>query len=309
MHRFRRWLVAPALGLALVASACGGSSGSSATGGSTPGTVALPDCPVHALDNATSPVTVTLWYQLSGKAATTLKTMVDQFNASQNKVKVDAELQGASYDELLNKYEQAIPTRQLPNIIVAEDTATQFLMDSNTILPAQACFNADGISTDQFVPAAVHHYSRGGALYPGTVSLSDILTYYNKNHFRRAGLDPNTPPATLDQVRADAEKIRAAGVTDTPVVLLLDSWFIETQLTGSDQPVVNNDNGFGPGKTTEATFDTPETKAIFDWVKQMKDDGLLIPVQATDGQRRPLRGHGARRRRRSPSRPPPRPPR
>jgi sn-glycerol 3-phosphate transport system substrate-binding protein len=279
MHRSRRWLVAPALTLALVAAACsGGSSGSKGTDAA-----ALPPCPVKALDSATGTTDVVLWYQLSGKAATTLEKMVDEYNASQTKVKVRAELQGTSYEELLRKYEQAIPTNALPNIIVAEDTATQFLIDSKTVIPAQSCFDADGLSTSVFNQAAVNHFTTQGAFWPGTVSVSDLLTYYNKNHFRRAGLDPDVAPKTLADVRAMAEKIKAAGVTSTPVVLRMDSWLVETQLTGSKQTLVNNDNGYGSGQTTEATFDTDQTKQIFDWIAGMEKDGLLIPTQATDG--------------------------
>jgi sn-glycerol 3-phosphate transport system substrate-binding protein len=281
MHRSRRWLAVPTLAVALLAAACGGGSSGTSGGGDDGGE--LPPCPVGALDDATGTTNITIWYQISGKADQTLQKMVQQYNASQSKVKVSAELQGASYDELLRKYEQAIPSGSLPNILIAEDTATQFLVDSGTVLPAQSCFDADGMSTDGFVPAAVNHYTVDGALWPGSVSLSDILTYYNKNHLRRAGLDPDTAPATLDDVRRMAEQIKAAGVTETPVVMKMDSWFVETQLTGSGQTVVNNDNGYGGGETTEATFDTPETQAVFDWISKMQADGLLTAVPATDG--------------------------
>ena len=231
----------------------------------------------------TDPTEVVLWYQLNGKAADTLEAMVAEYNASQPKVRVRAELQGSSYDELLRKYVQAIESGDLPNLIVAEDTATRFLIDSGTVLPAQSCFDADGLTTDGFVPAAVNHYTVDDQLWPGTVSVSDLLTYYNANHLRRAGLDPAAPPRTLDDVRRMAEAIKAAGITDTPVVLLMDSWLVETQLTGSKQPLVNNENGFGEGETTEAAFDTDPTRAVFDWIQAMTRDGLLLPIPATAG--------------------------
>ena len=132
MTRSRRWLAAPALALsfALVGAACSG--GSSGGGGDQAGSDS-PPCPTTALDDATGTTDVVIWYQISGKAADTLEKMVQEYNASQSKVRVRAELQGASYEELLRKYEQAIPTNALPNIIVAEDTATQFLIDSGTV--------------------------------------------------------------------------------------------------------------------------------------------------------------------------------
>ncbi len=288
-RRRLRLLAAPALALTLLAAAC---SGDDDDGASTSGTgegngeaaIELPDCPVDALESTTEPVDVLVWYALSAKTEATLLAQIDTYNASQDKVVVRAESQGASYEELLRKYEASIESGDLPDLAVMEDTTMQFMADSGTVLPAQACYDADGLSTDQFVQTAVDYYSIGGALYPASANLSDILTYYNKNHFRKAGLDPDKPPATLDEVRQYAEQIKAAGVVDTPVVLKLDSWFIETQLTGSDQPVVDNDNGRGGGQTTAAVFDDPATLELLQWLKDMNDAGLLEPVTATDGQ-------------------------
>ena len=277
-------LAVPLLVLALLATACGSDSSSDSGGGDgEQATADLPPCPVDALDSATEPVEVVLWYQLLGNAADTLEAMAADYNASQDKVRVRPELQGASYDELLRKYEQGIPSGELPQLVVAEDTATKFLIDSGTVIPAQSCFDADGLDTSGFVAATANHYTVDGALWPATASTSDILTYYNKNHFTRAGLDPEDPPGTLEEVRQVAQSIKDAGVVDTPVVLKLDSWFIETQLTGSGQPLVNNDNGYGPDETTEATYDTPDTEAILDWISSMTADELLLAVPNTDG--------------------------
>ncbi|WP_208028387.1 extracellular solute-binding protein [Rhabdothermincola sediminis] len=271
----------------LVLGACssnGGSGGSPAS----PGAQArgeLPDCPVGALDGATQPVEVVLWYALSAKTEATLQAQVQAYNGSQSRVRVRAENQGPSYEELLRKFEATLPTpRDLPDIIVSEETTTRFMIDSGTVLPAQSCLDAEGLSTDPFVKPAVDYFSVDGILYPASASLSDILTYYNKNHFRRAGLDPDKPPATLAEVREYAEKIKAAGVVDRPVVLKLDSWFLETQLTGSGVPLVNNDNGRGGGETTEAAFAGPEALAVLQWVKDLNDAGLLQGVTATPGQ-------------------------
>lgn len=201
----------------LVLGACssnGGSGGSPAS----PGAQArgeLPDCPVGALDGATQPVEVVLWYALSAKTEATLQAQVQAYNGSQSRVRVRAENQGPSYEELLRKFEATLPTpRDLPDIIVSEETTTRFMIDSGTVLPAQSCLDAEGLSTDPFVKPAVDYFSVDGILYPASASLSDILTYYNKNHFRRAGLDPDKPPATLAEVREYAEKIKAAGVVD-----------------------------------------------------------------------------------------------
>lgn len=288
-----------AVAAVVLAAGCGGTSNSTAGGnnnsngggstpgaGSAPGPTAppLPTCPVDAIKSVSAPVDVLVWYELSGVTETTLKSQVDKYNASQTKVKVKLEKQGADYDELLRAYERAMQAKTLPDLVILEDTTTQFMIDSDTVLPAQSCLDAEKMSKDGYLQTAVTHYSVGGALYPASASVSDILTYYNKNHFRRAGLDPEKPPTTLAEVRQMAEKIKAAGITDKPVVLKLDSWFIETALTGDKQPLVDNENGHGAGQTTKAVFDTPATQKLVAWVNDMNKDGLLNAVPATSGQ-------------------------
>lgn len=50
-----------------------------------------------------------------------------------------------------------------------------------------------------------------GRLY-GTGFTPDVsILLYNKGLFKKAGLDPNKPPTTLEEIHADAKKIRALG--------------------------------------------------------------------------------------------------
>ena len=277
-------------GATTTGSGAGGTPSGSGPGGTGPdGTAAgapapdLPACPVDALAAANGPVEIVLWHSLSAKPAEAINAAAERYNASQTKVHLRVEKQGVAYAELLRKYESAMQSRSLPDLVITEDTATRFMIDSDTVLPAESCLRATGRSKGDYVPTAVDHFSLDGVLYPASANLSDILTYYNKNHFRRAGLDPDKPPTTLAEVRADAEKIKAAGVADKPLVLKLDSWFIETQLTGDRQPIVDNDNGRGPGATSAATFDTARTVELFTWIKQMHRDGLLEAVPFAEG--------------------------
>jgi sn-glycerol 3-phosphate transport system substrate-binding protein len=279
VRRSARW-IGPALVGALLLAGCGGSGGDQATPGPDPNEA----CPVNAINEATGPVDVLMWYQLNGKPKEVLEAQVKKYNSSQSKVRVRVEAQGSDYDELFDAYKRGIPTKTLPDIMMSDETATRFLVDSGTVIPAQRCFEADKLSTDAFNQAAINYYKVDGVLYAATASLSDLVTYYNKTHFSKAGLDPDKAPATLREVREYAEKIKKAGVADKPVTMKLAPWFIETQLTGAHQAVVDNDNGHGGGKTNKALFDTDTTAEIYKWVKDMVADGLLNAKADTPGQ-------------------------
>ncbi len=292
----RALLVAILAVFALLAVSCGG--GGSGSGRGAGGRVAgregsaasLPPCPLDALDEAVAakggqPVEVVIWHFLQAKTRESLENLVNRYNASQTRVRVRAENQGSSNDELWDKYRSGIRTKDLPAIAILDDTVTRQIVDSGTVLPAQSCIDADGHDMADFLPTAKAYYTIEDVLYPVSLNLSGALLYYNKNHFRRAGIDAETAPTTLDEVRRYAEKIKAAGVVDKPLVLQLSPALLEMFLTGSHVPMVDNDNGRGDGETTRAVFaDNPKTVELFEWIREMIDAGLLDALPQTSGQ-------------------------
>jgi len=271
-----------AVAVVLIAAGCGGSSSSSNSAGSGTGT-----CPVNAFEHAAEKTKVVVWSSYVGKVEETLEKLAQDYNASQSKVEVDVEVQGASYSELLSKFQQALSTNDLPAITIGEDVDTQYMVDSGKVLAAQDCIRADkdprAKNTDILAPIKAA-YTVGGRQYPASMNVSTIVLYYNRDHFRRAGLDPDKPPATLAEVMADAKKIKAAGITKEPFVMKQDPWFIEQWITGAGQTLVNHDNGRKGGHATEATLDTPKVRQIFDWLASMKSQDLINAVPGTDGQ-------------------------
>ena len=288
-HPQRRLLLPVIVVLALLLAACGGDSGETADD-SSGGTDAAGDpaaelCPVDALEDAGGPVDVTLWHTYIGRTSETLNEIADAYNASQDRVRVQVENQGTGYEELLRKYRQGIPSGELPAIGVMEDTNTQFLADSGTIIPAAACAEADGYTGyDDFAEGVLDFYSIDGVLQPASFNVSTVLLYYNRDHFEQAGLDPDSPPETVDELIEHARQIKAAGVVETPVVLNMQPWFVEFWLTGAGESLVDNDNGRGDGETTQGAFDNAATGRLFDAFTTMQDEGLLNPVPGTEGQ-------------------------
>ncbi len=245
----------------------------------------LPPCPLEALDEASGPVEVVVWHSQTAEPGDTLVALTERYNAAQDRVEVRLESQGASYTELKRKFQAALPSGDLPALIVFDDTSTQEMVDSGVVLPGQSCFEAAGVSLDEFAPVATSYYRVDGTFWPVTANLGGVLLYYNRDHFKLAGLDPDDPPTTLAEMRAAAEAIKAAGVADTPVVHELSSWKTEFWLTGAGAPIVDNDNGRGAGTTSAGQLsDNPRALELFTWFDDMVADGLLAAVPAADGQ-------------------------
>jgi sn-glycerol 3-phosphate transport system substrate-binding protein len=262
----------------LVASACGGGGDGGPRGVES-------KCPVGALDAAASRVDVVVWHSQTARPLQVMQELVAEYNRSHSKVRVRLESQGASYEELQRKFNASVASRQLPAIIMVDDTFTRSMADSGVVRPAQSCFEASGESLDQLVDTARSYYTIDGALWPASAGIGNALLYYNRNHFRRAGIDPNTVPRSLDEVRDYAERLKRAGVTSTPLVHEFAPWKMEFWLTGAGASVVDNQNGRGDQQTKRATLvrNRPALD-LLQWFAGMKADGLLRAIPGTPGQ-------------------------
>ncbi len=214
-----------------------------------------------------------------------MQALVDRYNRSQQKVRVRLESQGTNYEEIQKSFNNGVRSKQLPAVLVVDDTFTQSMADSGAILPAQSCIKADSYDTSDLVKVALDYYTIDRVLWPASANIGNVLLYYNRNHFRRAGLDPDKPPATLAEVCEVAQKIKAAGVTERPFVHELSSWKTEFLLTGDHSPVVDNDNGRGPGTTGKATLaGNQQASELFGWFEKMSADGLMNAIPYAPGQ-------------------------
>lgn len=107
----------------------------------------------------------------------------------------------------------------------------------------------------------------GGKVYGVPRQNYSMGLLINRKLFQQAGLNPDTPPATWDEVRADAKKIAGLG---KGVVGYADysagnqgGWHFTTELYGQGGDVVTPD-----GK--KAAFNSPQGKAVLSNLQQMR---------------------------------------
>jgi len=264
MRRTTRFIAATAV-LALGLAACGGGSSSGGGGGGGSAT-----CPTKALDSATGPVKITFWHEMTRANEEALVRLTKQFNDSQSKIQVTLVNQ-TGYKEALQKFRAGLSSGDLPNVVQIEDTATQQMIDTQAVLPAQACIDATKYDTSDYVKRVLDYYTVDGTQYPMPFNVSNPVFYYNKVAFTKAGLDPEKPPTTWDEIATDAAKIKAAGYK-YGFYYKRDAWVLEQFLALNGEPYVNNGNG-REQRATEATFDTPTAQTLFKQLDELVASG------------------------------------
>ncbi len=291
----RRALLGISLAGALALSACGGGDGGSSivgggattpTGDSGPQTTlaadlsSLPPCDVAALDSATGTVNITFWHGMNGDLEDALKTLTDEYNSSQTKVNVSLENQGG-YEQTLDKYLQSSQSSR-PDVVQAPEYAVQVLRDTDSNVPLEACLRAAEFDTSDFLPKAIDQYVTEGVQWSMPFNVSNPVLYYNKKMFEAAGLDPNTPPTNMAQVREYSQKIVDSGVASFGLSIDTGAdsgggWFLEQWFAKLGEFFSDNDNGRS-APSTKVFFDGQTGVDLLTDLQSLVNDGLAFNV-------------------------------
>ena len=230
-------------------------------------------------------VEVRLWHSMSGVTGDALKKIVDGFNASQSEYTVVPIFQGG-YADSLKKLVSSLDTSSMPALIQLDDIELRFMVDSHAIVPAQDFVDADArtpgshpANLADFEPRALDYYTLNGKLQAMPFNLSGPVLYYDRDVFAQAGIDH--PPATLDEVRADAQRLLLhnpdGSLKRNGIALSINGWWLEQMMAKQGALFANNGNG-RQGLATKVLIDSPAGIAVLSWWQQMVRSGLATNV-------------------------------
>ncbi len=221
----------------------------------------LPPCDTAALDEAASagPVEILFWHGMSNELGRELERIVGQFNATQDRVAVRLEFQGG-YEQTIDKYLQS-DTANRPDLVQMPEYTVQLMVDTQSNVPVQACMEDAGYDASGILPAALNAYATESIQWAMPFNVSNPVLYYNKKVFRDAGLDPEAPPLTLQQLSEYGRAIQSTGAASYGVAF--DSapdggggWFLEQWLAKEGEYYSDNANGRS-APSTRVLFDGP----------------------------------------------------
>ncbi len=246
----------------------------------------LPACDTSALDSVTSPVNITFWGGMGTDPYTTeLQKLTDDYNAGQDKVKVNLIGQD-SYENVITKYLDSDQGSR-PEVAQMPEYMVQNVVDLGSSVPVEQCIKSSGFDTSSFIPGALQAYSTGGVQWSMPFNISDPVLFYNKKVFIAAGLDPDKPPTTLDELREYSQQIVDSGAAKYGIALDsgFDSgggWFLEQWFAKLGQYYADNDNGRS-AKATKVLYDNAEGVDLLTQLQSMINDGLAVSVGDNPG--------------------------
>ncbi|MDI6836471.1 MAG: sn-glycerol-3-phosphate ABC transporter substrate-binding protein UgpB, partial [Rhizobiaceae bacterium] len=127
-----------------------------------------------------------------------------------------------------------------------------------------------------FLSAVVGYYTdTDGNMLSMPFNSSTPILYYNKNVFKKAGLDPETPPKTWQDVEAYSKKIMESGAAKCGFTSGWISWVqLENFSAWHNQPIGTLENGFG-GIDPKLTVNGPVQVKHWSNLKKWQDEGVF----------------------------------
>jgi sn-glycerol 3-phosphate transport system substrate-binding protein len=198
-------------------------------------------------------------------------------------VRVNIVFQG-SYDETADKY-LGPAGRDLPSSCSSRRPASRWAIDSQAMLPVQACVDAAGYDlSDHLGPWSTSSPSRT-QLWPMPFNTSNPVLYYNTTMFEGRATDDDVP-TTLDELRDVSQRSSTPAPRPPGFALELSPWYLEQWFAKANEPLVDNDNG----RSERATEHQPRQRhwgSIFTFIDDMVDDGLAMNVGRNPGASTP----------------------
>jgi multiple sugar transport system substrate-binding protein len=152
-------------------------------------------------------VEVTFWSGFSGPDGPFMKKIVDKYNSSQDKYKVNFVIQ--PFAEYYKQIDIALSTdKNRPNVMIMHVDQVPTYVDKGQLQPLDDMAKSAGIKKDDYVSAPVEYATIDGKWYAIPLDVHPLLFYYNKDLFAKAGI--NKVPTNREEFVEAAKKLTDA---------------------------------------------------------------------------------------------------
>lgn len=156
--------------------------------------------------SAETPKTViTFWNGFTGTDGEVLKELTESYNQT-NTANVEVKMEIMSWDSLYQKLATTLPVGQGPDIIAFNTERIGAYAQAGSLAAIDDLFEG-GVDATLIPPAFAENLKFDGKYYGVPCDFATLLMYYNKDMFEAAGLDPNQPPTTWDELEDYAVKL------------------------------------------------------------------------------------------------------
>ena len=217
---------------------------------------------------------LTMYYPIAVGGALTqvVDSIVADFEAENPSIKVNAVYSG-NYDDTRVRALSALNSGEPAQLAVMFSIDAYDLIEQDLILPFDDLVSGEAGANwlTSFYPALMANGNIEGKTWGIPFQRSTIVGYYNKDMFRAAGLDPEAPPTTWDELISVGKTLTKDGTYGIMIPSTgYPYWMFQALAIQNGKEVMSND-----GLTTY--FDDPTVVETLEFWKSLSTEHGIMP--------------------------------
>ena len=152
---------------------------------------------------ATAQTQITFWHDWGGDTALILQDIVSRFEAENPDIEIDVQLTS----DLSQKLLVAIMGGVAPDVVLLDRWMTSSLAAQGGLLNLDRLIARDQVYPEDYFAPTWEEATFNGSSYGIPFNTDTRALFYHEGMFLEAGLDPQNPPSTWDDLRENAAKV------------------------------------------------------------------------------------------------------
>jgi sn-glycerol 3-phosphate transport system substrate-binding protein len=222
-------------------------------------------------------VELTFWHSMSIYQGGALEDLVDEYNRTHDDVRINLIFQGL-YNETKTKLINAIKTGDIPDLAQVSIEYLDVFVADGKIEPINDLIAVE--DKNDILNQFWNGVTRGRQIYAVPFNQSVQVLYYNKSAFQKAGIDPDIPPKTWnDVIEYGLELTRDFNNDDR-----IDQWGVLISLEGvfGFTPLIRQVGGeFLNEESTMALFNSEAGVKVMTLIQDMVYTHRIMPSNWT----------------------------
>ncbi|MEZ9526429.1 ABC transporter substrate-binding protein [Enterovibrio norvegicus] len=224
---------------------------------------------------ASAQTELNMYYPIAvgGSLTKVVDEMVTEFESQNPDIKVNAIYSG-NYDDTRVRALSALSSGEPAQLAVMFSIDVYDLIEQDLITPFDDVMNGeeDQAWLNDFYPALMENGQAEGKTWGIPFQRSTIVAYYNKDMFKAAGLDPEMPPKTWDELVEMGKKL----TNDDTYGLMIPStgypyWMFQALSIQNGQKLMSDDG-------LETYFDDPKVVETLKYWKSLSAEHGIMPT-------------------------------
>ena len=219
----------------------------------------------------------------SSPLAESLKYLTEKYNATNPDIEVDAIYGGSQADNVAKALTSFVGGNS-PDMIIASAQHSYTFFDAKAIVPIDKYIEASGGDAflAEFYQPFLGTSTIEGSQYGIPWQKSTALLYWNKDLFRKAGLDPDKPPRTWDEMVEIGKQLTVRDSSNQVVqwgfVQPMDFWVLQAYVYQAGNKSLSDTNG------KYAYMDDPATVQALQFICDIRNKYKIAPVSRSWGE-------------------------